>query len=107
MNFTGNLTGGAQQQRAGIDAMHTAINGIRPFQKFGEAGMQSVPAPEKASEAAEQETVRLAGELISRASQGSDVRFELVAAVRARIEAGTYRVSSAQVAERLLATMRQ
>jgi len=45
-------------------------------------------------EIADDETqVSLAGMLISQASTGSDVRFEKVAALRRRIEAGTYDVA--------------
>jgi negative regulator of flagellin synthesis FlgM len=46
--------------------------------------------------------VSLAGAMLSEASNGSDVRFEKVAALRQSIEAGTYNVSSANVASKLV-----
>jgi len=53
------------------------------------------------------EQVSLAGMLISQASTGSDVRFEKVAALRRRIEAGTYDVAAEDVAEKLMDQMRK
>lgn len=53
------------------------------------------------------EQVSLAGMLISQASTGSDVRFEKVAALRRRIEAGTYDVDAEDVAEKLMDQMRK
>jgi len=50
--------------------------------------------------------LRLAGRLISWATTGNDVRFEKVAALRQAIEAGTYKVSSADLAEKLMDGMR-
>jgi negative regulator of flagellin synthesis FlgM len=49
--------------------------------------------------------VSLAGAMLSQATTGSDVRFERVAALRQSIEAGTYNVSSADVASRLVDTL--
>jgi flagellar biosynthesis anti-sigma factor FlgM len=51
--------------------------------------------------------VSLAGALISQASTGSDVRFEKVAALRRKIEAGTYDVAAEDVAEKLMDQMRK
>jgi anti-sigma28 factor (negative regulator of flagellin synthesis) len=48
----------------------------------------------------------LAGKLISWATAGNEVRFEKVAALQQAIDAGTYRVSSAQLAEKLMHGMR-
>jgi hypothetical protein len=53
------------------------------------------------------EKLRIAGRLISLTAAESDVRFELVAALRAKIDAGTYRVSAADVAESLMGSLRQ
>ena len=53
------------------------------------------------------EQVSMAGMLISQASGGSDVRFEKVAALRRRIEAGTYSVAAEDVAEKLMGAMRK
>ena len=44
----------------------------------------------------------LAGRLISWATAGNDVRFEKVAALRQSIEAGTYNISSADLADKLM-----
>jgi flagellar biosynthesis anti-sigma factor FlgM len=51
------------------------------------------------------EKVSLAGALISEASRGSDVRFERVAALREAIAAGTYNVSSASLADKLMSVL--
>jgi flagellar biosynthesis anti-sigma factor FlgM len=53
------------------------------------------------------EKVSLAGMLISQASTGSDVRFEKVAALRRKIEAGTYSVAAEDVADKLMDEMRK
>ena len=66
------------------------------------------PLSSGAGEIADDETqVSLAGMLISQASGGSDVRFEKVAALRRRIEAGTYDVAAEDVAEKLMDQMRK
>jgi anti-sigma28 factor (negative regulator of flagellin synthesis) len=50
--------------------------------------------------------VSQAGAMISQATQGSDVRFERVARLQQAIDAGTYRVSSGSLAERLIRLLR-
>ena len=66
------------------------------------------PLNSGAGKIADDETqVSLAGLLISQASTGSDVRFEKVAALRRRIEAGTYDVAAEDVAEKLMDQMRK
>jgi len=62
-------------------------------------------SPSFAAVAGDATSVTLAGGLISRASQGSDVRFEKVVALREAIEAGTYRVSASALANSLLLAM--
>ena len=49
----------------------------------------------------------MVGMLISQANTGSDVRFEKVAALRRKIEAGTYKVDAEDVAEKLMGEMRK
>jgi anti-sigma28 factor (negative regulator of flagellin synthesis) len=49
--------------------------------------------------------VSLAGELISMASRMNEVRFGRVAALRQAIEAGTYRVGTGDVAEKVMESM--
>lgn len=46
--------------------------------------------------------VSLAGAMLSQACTGSDVRFDKVAALQQSIQAGTYGVTSANIAGRLL-----
>jgi negative regulator of flagellin synthesis FlgM len=46
--------------------------------------------------------VSLAGAMISQATQGSDVRFDKVAALHQAIAAGSYNVSSASLADKLI-----
>jgi anti-sigma28 factor (negative regulator of flagellin synthesis) len=49
--------------------------------------------------------LRLAGRLISRSTTTSDIRFDKVATLRQAIEAGTYKVSSADLAEKLVQSL--
>jgi len=51
--------------------------------------------------------LRLAGRLISWATAGNEVRFELVASLRQAIEAGTYGVAAGDVADKLMDGMRR
>ncbi|MGP8259724.1 MAG: flagellar biosynthesis anti-sigma factor FlgM [Acidobacteriaceae bacterium] len=53
------------------------------------------------------EQVGLAGMLISHASRGSDVRFDKVADLRRKIEAGTYGVAAEDVAQKLMGEMQK
>ena len=88
-----------------------ASSGLPSSAKPGltEPGRQAAKPPSSAAkEIADDETqVSLAGMLISQASTGSDVRFEKVAALRRRIEAGTYDVDAEDVAEKLMDRMRK
>jgi negative regulator of flagellin synthesis FlgM len=49
--------------------------------------------------------VSLAGAMISQATRGSDVRFDKVAALQQAIAAGTYSVSSASLADKLIGAL--
>lgn len=63
--------------------------------------------PRKAQlEAAAGATIGLTARMIAQAATECDVRFERIAELRARIEAGTYRVASAEIAESLIGVMR-
>lgn len=88
-----------------------AAGGLPPSARPGltEPGTRAAkPLSSGAGEIADDETqVSLAGRLISQASTGSDVRFEKVAALRRRIEAGTYEVAAEDVAEKLMDQMRK
>ena len=63
------------------------------------AGSPTAPIDEIAGDSAK---VSLAGAMISRAANTSDVRFDKVAALRQSIEAGTYNIPSARVASKLI-----
>jgi flagellar biosynthesis anti-sigma factor FlgM len=65
----------------------------------GESGIEEI--------ADDAEQVGLAGMLISQASTGSDVRFEKVAALRQKMEAGTYSVPAENVAQKLMDEMQK
>ncbi|MGD0797231.1 MAG: flagellar biosynthesis anti-sigma factor FlgM [Acidobacteriaceae bacterium] len=64
----------------------------------------SGPAGEIAMDTAK---VSLAGAMISQATQGSDVRFDKVAALQQAINAGTYNVSSASLADKLISVLQR
>jgi negative regulator of flagellin synthesis FlgM len=51
--------------------------------------------------------VSLAGAMLSQASTGSDVRFDKVAALQQSIQAGTYGVTSANVAGKLIESLQK
>jgi flagellar biosynthesis anti-sigma factor FlgM len=71
-------------------------------------GLPSATSRSSAAEAIAEDPAKLclAGRLISWATAGNDVRFERVAALRQAIEAGTYKVSAAELAEKLMDGMR-
>ena len=94
--------GGLRGQRAGFEAGHLAwMQGVTGFEVCG------LEVEEDAESMAEEDKARLAGEMRSRARVGSDVRLELVAGIRARILAGTYRVTAEDVAEKLMGALRR
>jgi negative regulator of flagellin synthesis FlgM len=90
-----------------------ATDGLPPSARSGlaEVGARAAkpkPLNSGAEEIADDsEQVSMAGMLISQASGGSDVRFEKVAALRRKIEAGTYNVTAEDVAEKLMDSMRK
>ena len=67
-------------------------------------GPRSAAVDEIAGDSAK---VSLAGAMLSQAASGSDVRFDKVAELRQSIEAGTYSVSSQDVATRLIDTLQK
>jgi len=100
-----NLTSAAQEQQTAIGPIHLAtIRGLTFLEMCSLITDEAADA--KVARGIDEAKVRLAGELISRAGTGSDARFELVSALRARILAGTYRVAAEDVAESLMGTMR-
>jgi negative regulator of flagellin synthesis FlgM len=88
-----------------------AADGLPPSARSGltEVGTHAAKRLMRVAEeiAGDSEQVSVAGMLISQASTGSDVRFEKVAALRRRIEAGTYSVDAEDVAEKLMGKMRK
>ena len=89
-----NLSSAGWEQRTQVDAGQMAA------MTLAGAGLAQRGVGELASFlASELADVRLAGMLISQASIGSDVRLELVASLRERINAGTYRIAAADVAQ--------
>jgi hypothetical protein len=99
-----NLSSEVREQQTVIGLIHlAAMNGVTPADM---SGMDSV-VPDGAGGVLAKETadVRLAGMLIARTAMGSDVRLELVSALRARILAGTYRVAAEDVAKSLMGAL--
>jgi len=68
---------------------------------------QSARATTGGAMAGESAQRRLAGGSILQAPEGTDVRFEKVAALREAIAAGTYAVSAADLADKLMAAMQE
>jgi anti-sigma28 factor (negative regulator of flagellin synthesis) len=94
--------GGIRGERSGSEAGPLAsMQGVTRFEVCG------LEVEEDAETMADEEKARLAGEMRSRAQVGSDVRLELVAGIRARILAGTYRVTAEDVAEKLMGALRR
>jgi anti-sigma28 factor (negative regulator of flagellin synthesis) len=94
------LSSAAQGQRAVIGSIHLAVTN-RTARTSGGVHAASVAAVGNAPNS------RSAKELAARVATVSDVRFELVSALRARILAGTYRVGAADLAESLMGSMRR
>lgn len=88
-----------------------ASSGLPSSAKPGltEPGRQAAKPPSSAAKeiADDEAQVSMVGMLISQANTGSDVRFEKVAALRRKIEAGTYKVDAEDVAEKLMGEMRK
>lgn len=79
--------------------MPSSASSNQPSHETRQARPPTVEMVEMASDSAQ---VSLAGMLISKASKGSDVRFEKVASLRQAIKAGKYHVSSADLAEMMM-----
>ena len=87
----------------------TQTNGISTLQGLlGTLGLDGAKTAAKAAAESpaearvDQAKVSLAGGLVARASAGSDVRTEKVAALQAAIAAGTYKVGAGDVADKLI-----
>jgi anti-sigma28 factor (negative regulator of flagellin synthesis) len=72
-------------------------------------GLPSTTSRTTAADAIAEDPAKLclAGRLISWATSGNDVRFEKVAALRQAIEAGIYNISSADLADKLMDSLRR
>jgi flagellar biosynthesis anti-sigma factor FlgM len=90
-----------------------AAEGMPPSARSGLTGPDALAAKPLSSGsgieeiADDAEQVSLAGMMISQASTGSDVRFEKVAALRQKMEAGTYSVPAEKVAQKLMDEMQK
>jgi flagellar biosynthesis anti-sigma factor FlgM len=101
------LTNGVGETAPPTDASAVgATVGMAGAARIGAAPGSSRRASSAAGEIAmDTAKVSLAGSMISQAMRGSDVRFERVAALQQAIAAGTYSVSSASVAEKLMGVL--
>ena len=105
MSFTNGI--GSSTQPAGTASAGPSV-GTAGAARVGAAPRNSWPVSSAAGEiATDAAMVSLAGAMISQAGQGSDVRFDEVAALRQSIEAGTYRVSSAAFADKLISVLQR
>lgn len=100
MRYTNQL----MEQQAGMGSVYLGTTGkrnsfgiddVKQDQRFGAAKALAAKAA----------TARYAETLIARAAVRNDVRLMLVAELRDAIAAGTYRVSAADLAEKMMATM--
>src|ERR1035441_1095521 len=83
----------------------SAIPGLPPAEvSTHNAATQPNPLDQIAADAA---NLALANELLSQTSTSSDVRVEKIAALRQAIESGTYDVTSADVAAKLIEEMQK
>ena len=83
----------------------SARSGLTETDAFAAKTLSSGSGIEEIADDAEQ--VGVVGMLISQASRGSDVRFEKVAALRQKMEAGTYSVPAENVAQKLMDEMQK
>jgi len=83
-----------------------ATVGTRGAARAGGAPRNSRPANSVAGELAmDAAKVSLAGAMISQATRGSDLRFDKVAALQQAIASGSYNVSSADLADKLIGVL--
>lgn len=84
----------------------TAAAAIPASARTGATARAATPASQTIdSIASDSANVSLAGAMLSQASTGSDVRFDKVAALQQSIAAGTYGVTSANVAGKLIESL--
>jgi len=106
-----NYASGVWDQQAAFDASDAShLAAMRGMTFLGMSGLDMAEAEDEGgleALAGDEAKVRLVGMLISQASMGSDVRFEMVAALREAIEAGTYRVAASDLAAKLMLTLRR
>jgi flagellar biosynthesis anti-sigma factor FlgM len=74
-----------------------------------EAATSAASSPTRAVDtiASDSANVSLAGAMLSQASSGSDVRFDKIAALRQSMAAGTYGVTSASIAGKLIDSLQK
>jgi negative regulator of flagellin synthesis FlgM len=87
---------------------NSGATAIPPSARTGAVARAATPASQAIdSIASDSAKVSLAGAMLSQASTGSDVRFDKVAALQQSIEAGTYGVTSADVAGKLIESLQK
>ncbi len=69
------------------------------------AAPKSVPAAAEQTLAGDSAQVSNAGSQIAQSNSASDVRMDKVASIQSAIQAGTYHVPSAEVAQKVIASM--
>lgn len=105
MSFTNGV--GETTQPTGASAVGAAV-GITGAARTGAAPGTSRTANSGVGEIVmDTAKVSLAGAMISQATQSSDVRFDKVAALQQAIAAGSYNVSSANLADKLIGVLLQ
>jgi anti-sigma28 factor (negative regulator of flagellin synthesis) len=108
MNHANGLEGYREDRRRSSDAKPIAMAGEPTPLARTHWGLPTATSRNTAAEEIADDPAKLcmAGRLISWATAGNDVRFEKVAALRQAIEAGTYSISSADLAEKLMSGLR-
>ena len=97
----------------GIGNLQGLSNPVTPASATVQAGKEeqikssvslATGAP-KSSQVTDQTVISSTSELLSRALSGSDVRVDKIQPLQAAISAGTYQVSSADVADKLITSL--
>lgn len=77
------------------------VKGAQALGQKGDTGLQGSAAAVKA----DQTSLSVTGGAIAEALRGSDTRMEKVASLQAAIAAGTYKVASGDVADKMIASL--
>ena len=99
MSYTNGI-GGAQQLSTLMTTVATA-----PRSQANATAQSAVSAPDTNGRSDDQTNFSAAASLVAQPSRDSDVRSERVSALQQAISAGTYNVSSSDVAAKLIQTL--